>query len=100
MSRACALADGLDPEAASAALRVIQKVACSKSGVPFSAPVSEQDVPGYRAIVKKPMDLGTIAQHLENGHYRSLGAQLEGPSLTHANCHATMLRACDYVSSF
>lgn len=64
---------GLDQEAAAAALRVTRKVARSKAGGPFSAPVSEQDVPGYRAIIKKPMDLGTIAQRLESGLYRSLG---------------------------
>lgn len=56
-----------------AALKAIRRVARSKAGSPFSSPVSEQDVPGYHSVIRKPMDLGTIAQRLESSLYKSLG---------------------------
>jgi hypothetical protein len=68
------VAGNLDAEEAAAVLRVVRRVARSKVGAPFSAPVSEQDVPGYRSVIRRPMDLGTIAQRLETGFYASIGA--------------------------
>lgn len=40
-------------------------------GYVFSQPVDPKQVPEYPKIVKKPMDLGTIAKQLVNGTYKS-----------------------------
>ena len=48
----------------------------SKHGAPFAAPVSEDLVPGYRTIIQRPMDLGTISQSLKDRSYRALGEAL------------------------
>lgn len=36
----------------------------------FETAVDAKAVPDYYAVVKKPMDLGTLKQTLQNGHYR------------------------------
>lgn len=64
----------MDPAQAAAALAAISRVARSKVGVLFAQPVTEEEAPGYHAVIRRPMDLGTIAQRLETGRYKSLGA--------------------------
>ncbi len=39
----------------------------------FSAPVSEEEVPGYNLVIQNPMDLGTVLEKLRNGEYASAG---------------------------
>ena len=38
----------------------------------FAAPVSEEEAPGYGAMVPSPMDLSTILWRVDDGHYTSL----------------------------
>lgn len=40
----------------------------------FIAPVSEEFVPGYRLVIKHPMDFGTMGAKLDRGEYKT-GAQ-------------------------
>jgi hypothetical protein len=65
---------GLAPQEAEAALRAVRKLAGSRAGAPFAAPVQAADAPGYATLIARPMDLGTIAQQLEAGAYATLGA--------------------------
>lgn len=44
-----------------------------KAAAPFSAPVSEEDVPGYTTVIQNPMDLGSIAEKLKSGEYATTG---------------------------
>lgn len=60
------------PERA-AALRVVEAIARSPAGRPFSTPVTDDVVPGYSAAIRHPMDLGTIASRLSQDAYASLG---------------------------
>ncbi len=64
---------------AAAALAAVRKVARSKVGALFAQPVTEEQAPGYHAAIRRPMDLGTVAQRLEAGRYKSLGAPLAQP---------------------
>lgn len=69
------------PEDLQAALRVVEAVAASEDGQPFSMPVTEQEAPGYSDYIRSPMDLGTIAGWLKDGHYISCGTdELHGRS--------------------
>jgi len=41
-------------------------------GIIFSAPVDTSEFPGYKDVVKRPMDIGTISSRLINGNYTKL----------------------------
>ncbi len=61
-----------------AALGVVQGMLRVKAAAPFSRPVLESQVPGYSKMVKKPMDLSTVRDRLQDGEYSSPGQDL-GP---------------------
>ena len=69
---------GDDPEAEKA-LRAWRKsivilyneIASHKYASVFLKPISEERVPGYHAVVKRPMDLQTIKRNVESGQIRS-----------------------------
>lgn len=42
---------------------------------PFMTPVNPKSVPGYRKVIKKPMDFSTIQEKLSNSQYVSLHKQ-------------------------
>ncbi len=66
-----------DPQAAAAELSKAQKAVKAllklKVAAIFSAPVSEEEVPGYSLVIQNPMDLGTVLEKLKNGEYASAG---------------------------
>ena len=35
----------------------------------FPYPVSDEDAPDYRSIIKNPMDMATVLQYVDNGQY-------------------------------
>jgi hypothetical protein len=46
----------------------------------FAMPVSEEIAPGYRSIVKKPMDFSTMQQKLQGGAYTSIQSYKARPA--------------------
>ena len=52
---------------------MLQAVRRSKAGRPFAEPVVLDEVPGYLAVVSRPMDLGTVMEGLFAGHYQTPG---------------------------
>lgn len=50
---------------------VIQRLLDYDFGYVFAAPVSVREVPDYRQIVKRPMDLGTIKANISKGAYNN-----------------------------
>ena len=67
----------MDPQPAAAELSKAQKAVKAllklKVAAIFSAPVSEEEVPGYSHVIQNPMDLGTVLEKLRNGEYASAG---------------------------
>ncbi len=59
----------------SRAQKVVKGVLKLKAAAPFSRPVNEEEVPGYGAAVKQPMDLGSVLEKLNNAEYTSLGVE-------------------------
>lgn len=57
----------------SSAQKAVKGTLKLKAAGPFSAPVSEEDVPGYSSVIQNPMDLGSIAEKLKNGEYATTG---------------------------
>ena len=64
------------------AAKVVTRVARTKDGAPFAAPVDERFAPGYSAVVASLMDLGTVAARARAGAYASLGAASIGISFS------------------
>ncbi len=66
-----------DSQAAVAELSKAQKAVKAllklKVAAIFSAPVSEEEVPGYSRVIQNPMDLGTVLEKLKNEEYASAG---------------------------
>ncbi|CAB9499372.1 Nucleosome-remodeling factor subunit NURF301 [Seminavis robusta] len=49
---------------------MLEKLMHADFGALFAVPVDSKQVPDYPAIIKKPMDLGTIAARIINGSYK------------------------------
>ncbi|XP_071426693.1 bromodomain-containing protein 8-like [Pithys albifrons albifrons] len=52
-------------------LTIWRTIASHRYSSPFLKPVSEQQAPGYRDVVKRPMDLTSIKRRLSNGQIQS-----------------------------
>ena len=55
------------------AQKAVKGVLKLKVAVLFSAPVSEEEVPGYHDVVTEPMDLQTVVDKLQQHQYASIG---------------------------
>uniref|UniRef100_A0A671YXZ5 Bromodomain adjacent to zinc finger domain 2B n=1 Tax=Sparus aurata TaxID=8175 RepID=A0A671YXZ5_SPAAU len=53
---------------------------------PFLTPVNHKAVPGYRKVIKKPMDFSTIREKLTNNHYSNLETFIVDVNLVFENC--------------
>ncbi|XP_033965632.1 bromodomain adjacent to zinc finger domain protein 2B isoform X1 [Pseudochaenichthys georgianus] len=53
---------------------------------PFLTPVTQKAVPGYRKVIKKPMDLSTIREKLTNNQYLNLETFIADVNLIFDNC--------------
>ncbi|KAJ4947915.1 hypothetical protein JOQ06_009944 [Pogonophryne albipinna] len=53
---------------------------------PFLTPVSQKSVPGYRKVIKKPMDFSTIREKLVNSQYQNLETFIIDVNLVYDNC--------------
>ncbi|XP_077072228.1 bromodomain adjacent to zinc finger domain protein 2B isoform X5 [Siphateles boraxobius] len=53
---------------------------------PFLTPVNSKSVPGYRKVIRKPMDLSTIRDKLINGQYLNLETFIIDVNLVFDNC--------------
>ncbi|KAF1382497.1 hypothetical protein PFLUV_G00144400 [Perca fluviatilis] len=53
---------------------------------PFLTPVNQKAVPGYRKVIKKPMDFSTIREKLTNNQYLNLETFIVDVNLVFDNC--------------
>ncbi|XP_033473301.1 bromodomain adjacent to zinc finger domain protein 2B isoform X4 [Epinephelus lanceolatus] len=53
---------------------------------PFLTPVNQKAVPGYRKVIKKPMDFSTIREKLTNNQYLNLESFIVDVNLVFDNC--------------
>ncbi|XP_040913067.1 bromodomain adjacent to zinc finger domain protein 2B isoform X2 [Toxotes jaculatrix] len=53
---------------------------------PFLTPVNHKAVPGYRKVIKKPMDFSTIREKLTNNQYLNLETFIIDVNLVFDNC--------------
>jgi histone acetyltransferase len=62
-------------------------------------PVDTNDVPDYTTIVSVPMDLKTMQERLESGHYTTLPAFMEDFELIITNCRTYNAPDTTYVKN-
>ena len=72
-TEAAAVADASSAADLSSAQKAVKGTLKLKVAAPFSAPVGEEDVPGYSSVILNPMDLGSISEKLKNGEYATTG---------------------------
>ncbi|XP_039933922.1 bromodomain-containing protein 8-like isoform X1 [Hirundo rustica] len=53
-------------------LSIWRMIASHRFSSPFLKPVSEKQAPGYKDVVKRPMDLSSIKRRLSKGHIQSV----------------------------
>uniref|UniRef100_A0A8C5K528 BRD8 domain containing n=1 Tax=Jaculus jaculus TaxID=51337 RepID=A0A8C5K528_JACJA len=53
-------------------LQVWKMIASHRFSSPFLKPVSERQAPGYKDVVKRPMDLTTLKRNLSKGRIRTM----------------------------
>ncbi|XP_062383254.1 bromodomain adjacent to zinc finger domain protein 2B-like isoform X3 [Sardina pilchardus] len=53
---------------------------------PFLSPVNQKSVPGYRKVIKKPMDFSTIREKLVSSQYQNLETFIIDVNLVFDNC--------------
>jgi len=65
---------GLTPEEVNACKGVLKELRKKSDAEAFLQPVDWKSlqIPDYPTIIKRPMDLGTVGQQLEGGHYTSV----------------------------
>lgn len=51
----------------------------------FHYPVTDEDAPNYRSIIQNPMDLATLLQRVDSGHYVTCSAFLQDVDLIVTN---------------
>jgi hypothetical protein len=78
---------------------ILKKLRELPVSVPFLRPVSEEEFPGYRALISNPMDLSTIRKQLKHGKYKSLidfdrDIERIASNAQKANGHAHLVTAC------
>ncbi|XP_028803562.1 ATPase family AAA domain-containing protein At1g05910 isoform X1 [Neltuma alba] len=67
---------------------VCNRILYDKRFVAFHYPVSDEDAPNYRSVIQNPMDMATILQHVDNGHYITCSAFLQDIDLIVSNAKA------------
>ncbi|KAK9838020.1 hypothetical protein WJX74_009849 [Apatococcus lobatus] len=70
------------------ALGVVKGMLKVKAALPFIRPVLESQVPGYHKVVKKPMDLSTVRDGIQEGQYSDAGAIWADLQQVWRNCRA------------
>lgn len=57
----------------------------------FHFPVSEEEVPDYRSVIHKPMDMATVLQRVDSGQYLTRTAFMKDIDLIVSNAKVYFL---------
>nr|CCA24671.1 conserved hypothetical protein [Albugo laibachii Nc14] len=76
----------LDPTLIDRLKFVLETVMKHELALPFASPVDLDAVPGYREIIKRPMDLGTVCSNLSSGTYHRVETLLDDVESIWSNC--------------
>ncbi|XP_069558573.1 bromodomain adjacent to zinc finger domain protein 2B-like isoform X2 [Brachyistius frenatus] len=65
---------------------LLAELEAQRDAWPFLTPVNHKAVPGYRKVIKKPMDFSTIKEKLSNNQYLNLETFIIDVNLVFDNC--------------
>ncbi|XP_056289566.1 bromodomain adjacent to zinc finger domain protein 2B isoform X2 [Pseudoliparis swirei] len=65
---------------------LLDELEAQQDAWPFLTPVNQKVVPGYRKVIKKPMDFFTIKEKLTNNQYLNLETFIVDVNLVFDNC--------------
>lgn len=68
-------------------LLILDKLRMNSRSWPFLQPVSLEDAPNYREVIKKPMDLSTVEKNINNKIYKTLDDFKRDINLIFSNCY-------------
>ncbi|TXG72846.1 hypothetical protein EZV62_001425 [Acer yangbiense] len=74
---------------------VCNRILYDKRFSAFHYPVTDEDAPNYRSIIQNPMDMATLLQHVDSGHYITCSTFLQDFDLIVANA-----KVCLYDYNF
>ena len=66
----------------------------------FHYPVTDEDAPNYRSIIQNPMDVATLLQRVDSGHYITCPAFLQDVDLILSNAKVCKLWFLAEICSF
>lgn len=66
--------------------RFLYELQNHKQAWPFLKPVDKDEVPDYYKVITSPMDLSTMEERLENGHYTTPNELVADVQLIFTNC--------------
>lgn len=67
---------------------VLEMILYDKRFSAFHYPVTDEDAPNYRSIIQNPMDVATLLQRVDSGHYITCPAFLQDVDLILSNAKA------------
>ncbi|XP_031714189.1 bromodomain adjacent to zinc finger domain protein 2B-like isoform X2 [Anarrhichthys ocellatus] len=65
---------------------LLDELEAQQDAWPFLTPVNQKAVPGYRKVIRKPMDFSTIREKLTNNQYLNLETFIVDVNLVFDNC--------------
>ncbi|KAK9815815.1 hypothetical protein WJX72_010117 [[Myrmecia] bisecta] len=80
-----------------AALRVLGIVMSMPLAAPFCMAITDEDVPGYTTIIKRPMDFARVRAKLEKGDYHHAAEVFAAVKLIWKNCNTFNAAESDIV---
>ena len=66
----------------------------------FHFPVSEEEVPDYRSVIHKPMDMATVLQRVDSGQYLTRAAFMNDIDLIVSNAKVHLLENLFFDSCY
>ena len=66
---------------------ILDKIKINSRSWPFLLPVSLEDAPNYKEIIKNPMDLSTVEKNINNMRYKTLEDFKKDINLIFTNCY-------------
>ena len=68
MFKTCSSIEKMDPEARDKCFLIMQNLLMHPATVPFRDPVDTTKIKKYKEVIKKPIDLKTVYNNLQNGN--------------------------------
>ena len=90
----------LNPDRTNGVTACIFSILYNKRFNVFHFPVSEEEVPDYRSVIHKPMDMATVLQRVDSGQYLTRAAFMNDIDLIVSNAKVHLLENLFFDSCY